>query len=75
MRIKLTTSSPLPKTNCWFVFTDKSGKKTIHDLRKKITSDLELQVEPSNIQLVMDGFLLRPQTVLKDLVRDGDLIT
>ncbi|KAI7888590.1 uncharacterized protein EV154DRAFT_517152 [Mucor mucedo] len=75
MRIKLKTSSPLPKINCWFVVKEKAGKETIHDLRKKITNDLELDVQPSNLQLSMDGFHLLPQTALKDLVRDGDLIT
>lgn len=75
MRIKVTTSSPLPKYNCWFVVKDKYEKQTIHELRKKITKDLELNVEASNVQLSMDGFQLLPQTVIKDLVRDGDLIT
>jgi hypothetical protein len=75
MRIKLATSTPLPVFHCWFPISEKFEKQTIHHLRKKIVKDLELKAEPSNIQLLIDGFNLLPQTIIKDLVRDGDLIT
>jgi hypothetical protein len=75
MRIKLTTTSPLTKQNCWFALSEAQERSTVHQLRKKIAHDLELIVEPSNIKLSIDGFNLLPQTIIKDLVRDGDLIT
>lgn len=75
MRIKLATNTPLPKYNCWFGISEKQEKQTIHHLRKKIAHDLNLESEPSNLQLLLDGFSLLPQTTIRDLVRDGDLIT
>ncbi|GAA5795694.1 hypothetical protein EDC94DRAFT_690666 [Helicostylum pulchrum] len=74
MRIKLTTSSPLPNYNCWFVLTEKNEAQTVHHLRRKIVKDLELNSEPSLLQLSMDGFHLLPQSNIQGLLRDGDLI-
>lgn len=74
MRIKLATSSPLPNYNCWFVLTEKNEAQTVHHLRRKIVKDLELNSEPSLLQLSMDGFHLLPQSNIQGLLRDGDLI-
>lgn len=77
MRIKIETSSPLlPKHKCWIALSEKQERSTIHQLRKKITQDLSIkEVDPSQLLLSMDGFHLLPQTIIKDSVRDGDLIT
>ncbi|KAG2232921.1 hypothetical protein INT48_006175 [Thamnidium elegans] len=74
MRIKLATSSPLPNYNCWFVLTENIEAQTVHHLRRKIVKDLELNSEPSLLQLSMDGFHLLPQSNIQGLLRDGDLI-
>ncbi|KAK4515277.1 ATP-binding cassette, regulator of translational elongation [Mucor velutinosus] len=74
MRIKISTASPLPKHQCWFPISEKLEKQSIHQLAKKMVDQFKFSTEAINLKLSMDGFELLPQSITKDLLRDGDLV-
>lgn len=75
MRVKISTYPPLTKLDCWFAVSEKLEKQTIHHLKKKLVDSLQLKREAVQIKLSIDDFTLLPQSKIKDLVRDGDLLT
>ena len=75
MRIKVTTQHPLEKHFCWFPIERKLEGQAIYQLTKQIVKKLELQTEPTDVKLLLEGCLLLPQTKIKSLLRDGDAIT
>lgn len=74
MRIKIATTAPLPKYQCWFPISENLEKKSIHQLAKKMVDQFKLATEAIDLKLSMDGFELLPQSITKDLLRDGDLV-
>lgn len=74
MRIKVSTTAPLPKHQCWFPISERLQKQSIHQLAKKMVDQFKLSTEAINLKLSMDGFELLPQSITKDLLRDGDLL-
>ncbi|CEP17334.1 hypothetical protein [Parasitella parasitica] len=74
MRIKITTAPPLPKNQCWFAINEKLQKQSIYYLTNKIVDQLNLSTDAANLKLSMEGFYLLPQTTIRDLLRDGDLV-
>ncbi|KAI7898574.1 uncharacterized protein BX663DRAFT_524644 [Cokeromyces recurvatus] len=75
MRIKINTVPPLPKYTCWYPIPTKVESQTIHQLRQMMVKNLKLNHEAASLILSMDGFTFLPQLKIKDLVRDGDLIS
>ncbi|KAI8098008.1 uncharacterized protein B0P05DRAFT_522949 [Gilbertella persicaria] len=75
MRVKIATSYPLDKYHCWFSIEKSLENQSIHQLAKQIVNKLELEAIPSNLKLLLEGYQLLPQTKIKEVLRDGDLIT
>ncbi|KAI8388874.1 uncharacterized protein BYT42DRAFT_611866 [Radiomyces spectabilis] len=82
MRIKISTCAPLPVYNCWhLVDNDRLDPTrtieifTVRDLKKEVVHALRLPSKSKQVALDMGGFQLLEHSPVKNLIRDGDLIT
>ncbi|KAI0313247.1 hypothetical protein OF83DRAFT_1142260 [Amylostereum chailletii] len=79
MRIRISTSPPLPSLKAWFPINEKETpeERTVISLKKLLCANVEAlrnaRVQSYEIALLLDDFDLLDETTL-DVLRDGDLV-
>lgn len=89
MRLKITTSPPLPPLQAWYFLPDSALRPstlrleegepctTVESLKQRLCSELktlrDARISKENVALLLDGFELLDSSSA-DVLRDGDLL-